>query len=137
MFGIEFANKLNDIWPKIKTFPFNSKEVRINVAKHKICSKNDEVYDFFTFIQLISTHRVTFDNAIKALIKYNDVGGTFATLKLAMFKIFQYLSQNPLEDPVELMDKSLTHPYIIAIASQIGSSFKFYIHVENRLFSVS
>lgn len=73
MFGAENANKLMEYWPKIRDFPYKSKDVRIDLVKHPVCSKDNDIHDFLTFIKLISTPRVTFENAIKSFIVYCDV----------------------------------------------------------------
>lgn len=47
-----------------------------------------------------------------------------------------FFFQDPLADPLQLMEKH-SHPYIIAISSQITGQMKYYIDIEKRLLSVS
>lgn len=73
MFGELNSNRLLDIWPSINSIPYTSKNVRIDLEKYPICSKHNDIHDFFTFIKCVATHRVSFDNAIKSLIVISEV----------------------------------------------------------------
>lgn len=66
-------NGLFDIWPQIKDIPFKAKDVRIDIAKYPLCSRDDDIHFAFTYLKYISTHRVSFENAIKSFIVYSDV----------------------------------------------------------------
>lgn len=67
------SNGLLNLWPKIKNIPFNSHGVRIDLTKYPIASKNEDVHDILTYLKLIATHRVNFDNAVKSLLACSDV----------------------------------------------------------------
>lgn len=47
-----------------------------------------------------------------------------------------FFAQDPNKDPVELIDKNNTSPYLIIIASQETNGIKYYIDLEKRLMSV-
>lgn len=89
MYGAVFADKLFEMWPGMKRFPFTEKDIRIDLNKHTICSKDDNIHDFFTYIKLISTHRVNFDNAVKSFVIYSDVSIRFRRM---VFKKPEYFS---------------------------------------------
>lgn len=82
MFGRMYANNLIDYWPKIKEFPFKSHGIRIDTTKYPVCSKSNDIYDFFTFIKLIATHRVTFHNAITSIMVFSSVSNVELTLSI-------------------------------------------------------
>lgn len=73
MFGSAHTNNLIEYWPKIKGFPFDSNEIRIDSTKYPACSKDDDIYDFFTYIKLIATHRVTFHSAATSFLVFSTV----------------------------------------------------------------
>lgn len=60
-------------WPKVKNIPFAEHDIRIDSSKYPVASKDPDIYDFFTYLKLISTHRVTIENAIKSFMVFSDV----------------------------------------------------------------
>lgn len=60
-------------WPKVKNIPFAEHDIRIDSSKYPVASKDPNIYDFFTYLKLISTHRVTIENAIKSFMVFSDV----------------------------------------------------------------
>lgn len=62
-----------DMWPSIKYYPFSSKGIHIDASKYPICAKDEDVQCFFSYLKLISTHRVNFERAIHSFIVFSDV----------------------------------------------------------------
>lgn len=73
MFGLAHTNNLIEYWPQINGYPFRSKDIRIDSEKYPVCAKDSDIYDFFTFIKLVATHRVTFHNAVASFIVFSAV----------------------------------------------------------------
>lgn len=73
MFGDIDPDSLCSAWKHIQKIPFVNHEIRIDARKYGICSKDENIYDFFTFFKLITTHRTTFDNAVNSFFVHNDV----------------------------------------------------------------
>lgn len=139
MFNEVDSQSLINIWPTIKNFPYTSHNIRIDLNKYPVCLKDGNVHDILSYLQLVATHRVTIDNAIKSFMVYSDV--RFFISKILWEIESSFLSpiifQNPLEDPVQLIQNNNNHPYLIIISSQICDKFKYYVDIEKRLVSVS
>lgn len=77
MFDEVDGQSLINAWPKIKNLPFTSHEIRIDLVKYPLCSKDENVHDMLSYLKLLPTNRVTIDNAIKHFIVYSDVSVSF------------------------------------------------------------
>lgn len=94
MFNEIDASSLIHAWPKIKNYPFDSNEIRIDDKKHPICAKDSDVYAFFSYIKLISTHRVNFDRAVKPFVLYSNVSYAIQLLMQTSINIFKFILES-------------------------------------------
>lgn len=73
MFPHANPNRLIETWPTVCDKPFVDHNIRIDMIKYPICEKIEEAYRFLTFLKLIPTTRVSFDNAVNSFLTYSDV----------------------------------------------------------------
>lgn len=88
MFGSDNSNKLLECWSTMQTIPatFN---MFVDKAMYPIATKDEALASFMAYMKWLPTPRVSFDNALKAILQHSMV--IFFKTELTLNPLFSKL----------------------------------------------